>query len=58
MQKGARISQAALNCRINSKNINELASMEIADIISEIRYIDNDTLLLSKILIVYFIIIF
>jgi excinuclease UvrABC ATPase subunit len=35
--KGARLSQAALNSRINGYNIAELASMEIGDLIPVIR---------------------
>jgi excinuclease UvrABC ATPase subunit len=31
--KGARLSQAALNCRINGKNIAELSSLEITELI-------------------------
>lgn len=39
--KGARLSQAALNCRINGKNIAELSSMEVADLITFLDSIDD-----------------
>lgn len=39
--RGARLSQAALNCRINGLNIAELSSMEIAQLIRVIREIDD-----------------
>ncbi|WP_042161120.1 ATP-binding cassette domain-containing protein [Paenibacillus gorillae] len=38
---GARLSQAALSCRINGHNIAELASMEVGQLIQVIREIDN-----------------
>jgi excinuclease ABC A subunit len=37
--KGARLSQAALNCKINKKNIAELAAMEITELINELNTI-------------------
>ncbi|MGD0752484.1 MAG: excinuclease ABC subunit UvrA [Anaerolineales bacterium] len=39
--KGARLSQAALNCKINGYNIADLASMEIDDLIEIIRDIND-----------------
>jgi excinuclease UvrABC ATPase subunit len=39
--KGARLNQAALNCRINGYNIAEMASMEVDDLIEVIRQIDD-----------------
>jgi excinuclease UvrABC ATPase subunit len=39
--KGARLSQAALSCKINGYNIAELASMEAGDLIQVIREIDD-----------------
>lgn len=39
--KGARLSQAALNCRIDGWNIAELAAMEVDDLIEVLRAIDN-----------------
>ncbi|MCP1311517.1 ATP-binding cassette domain-containing protein [Paenibacillus tyrfis] len=38
---GARLSQAALNCRINGHNIAELSSMEVGHLIRVIREIDD-----------------
>ncbi|GKU78926.1 excinuclease ABC subunit UvrA [Paenibacillus sp. L3-i20] len=38
---GARLSQAALNCRINGLNIAEMSSMEVGGLIRIIREIDN-----------------
>ncbi|MFC4801740.1 ATP-binding cassette domain-containing protein [Neobacillus sp. GCM10023253] len=38
---GARLSQAALNCRINGLNIAEMSSMEVGQLIRVIREIDN-----------------
>lgn len=38
---GARLSQAALNCRINGHNIAELSSMEVGRLICIIREIDD-----------------
>ena len=39
--KGARLSQAALNCKINGYNIADLSSMEIDDLIEIIRHIND-----------------
>ncbi|TDF90103.1 ATP-binding cassette domain-containing protein [Paenibacillus piri] len=39
--RGARLSQAALNCRINGLNIAELSSMEVGQLIRVIREIDD-----------------
>ncbi|MFB0840591.1 ATP-binding cassette domain-containing protein [Paenibacillus oleatilyticus] len=39
--RGARLSQAALNCRINGHNIAELSSMEVGHLIRVIREIDD-----------------
>ena len=39
--KGTRLSQAALSCRINGRNIAELAAMEIDDLIEVIRAIKD-----------------
>lgn len=38
---GARLSQAALNCRINGYNIAELSSIEVGRLIAVIREIDD-----------------
>jgi excinuclease UvrABC ATPase subunit len=38
---GARLSQAALSCRINGYNIAELSAMEIGELIHVIQQIDN-----------------
>jgi excinuclease UvrABC ATPase subunit len=38
---GARLSQAALNCRINGLNIAEMSSMEVGQLIRFIREIDD-----------------
>ncbi|MFB5675128.1 ATP-binding cassette domain-containing protein [Paenibacillus terreus] len=38
---GARLSQAALGCRINGLNIADLSSMEVGQLIHDIREIDN-----------------
>jgi len=38
---GARLSQAALSCRINGFNIAEMSSMEVGQLISVIREIDD-----------------
>jgi excinuclease UvrABC ATPase subunit len=38
---GARLSQAALSCRINGHNIAELCAMEVDDLIEVIRAIDD-----------------
>lgn len=37
---GARLSQAALSCKINGYNIAELAAMEVGDLVEVIRTID------------------
>jgi excinuclease UvrABC ATPase subunit len=39
--KGARLSQAALSCKINGYNIAELSAMEVGDLIHVIREIDD-----------------
>ncbi len=39
--KGARLSQAALSCKINGDNIADLAAMEVDDLIDVIRAIDH-----------------
>lgn len=39
--RGARLSQAALGCRINGLNIAELSSMEVGQLIRVIREIDD-----------------
>lgn len=39
--KGARLSQAALDCRIDGYNIADLSSMEIVELIDVIQTIDN-----------------
>jgi excinuclease ABC A subunit len=39
--KGARLSQAALNCRINGKNIAELSAMEITDLVAVLNEIND-----------------
>ena len=39
--KGARLSQAALSCKINGRNIGELAAMEVDDLIELIRAIQD-----------------
>lgn len=39
--KGARLSQAALNCRIDGWNIAEMASMEVDDLIEIVRAIEH-----------------
>ncbi|WP_168118986.1 excinuclease ABC subunit UvrA [Paenibacillus sp. HB172176] len=38
---GARLSQAALGCRINGRNIADMASMEVGELIRVIREIDD-----------------
>ncbi len=38
---GARLSQAALNCRINGLNIAEMSAMEVGELIRIIREIDD-----------------
>lgn len=38
---GARLSQAALACKINGKNIAELSSMEVADLISFLQTVED-----------------
>ncbi|KPV57376.1 thiamine ABC transporter permease [Paenibacillus sp. A3] len=39
--RGARLSQAALSCRINGLNIAELSSMEVGQLIRVIREVDD-----------------
>src|SRR2546423_2441592 len=39
--KGARLSQAALSCRINGHNIAELSAMEVDELIEVIRAMNN-----------------
>ena len=39
--KGARLSQAALSCKINGRNIAELSAMEITDLISSLQLITD-----------------
>jgi len=39
--RGARLSQAALNCRINGHNIADMSSMEVGKLIRVIREIDD-----------------
>jgi excinuclease UvrABC ATPase subunit len=39
--RGARLSQAALNCRINGLNIAEMSSMEVGQLIRAVREIDD-----------------
>lgn len=39
--KGARLSQATLNCRINGRNIAEMSAMEVGQLILAIREIDD-----------------
>ena len=39
--KGARLSQAALGCEINGRNIAQLAAMEVGELIEVIRAIDE-----------------
>lgn len=41
--RGARLSQAALSCRINGMNIAEMSSMEVGQLIRVIREIDEPT---------------
>lgn len=41
--KGARLSQAVLNCRIGGHNIAELAAMEVDDLIEVVRAISEPT---------------
>jgi excinuclease UvrABC ATPase subunit len=41
--KGARLSQAALSCRINGYNIADLSAMEVDELIEVIRGIDDPT---------------
>lgn len=38
---GSRLSQAALSCKINGRNIAELCAMEVGDLIEVIRAIDD-----------------
>ncbi len=39
--KGARLSQAALNCKINKKNIAELSALEITELISTLNTVTD-----------------
>lgn len=39
--KGARLSQAALNCKINDKNIAEMSSMEVSDLLLLVNEIED-----------------
>ena len=39
--KGARLNQAALNCRINGLNIADMCRMEVGDLIPELEKIDD-----------------
>ncbi|HEX7058039.1 MAG TPA: excinuclease ABC subunit UvrA, partial [Bacilli bacterium] len=39
--RGARLSPAALNCRINGRNIADMSSMEVGQLIRVIQEIDN-----------------
>ena len=39
--KGARLNQAALNCRINGYNIAQLAALEVDELIEVVREIDD-----------------
>lgn len=39
--RGARLNQAALSCRINGRNIAEMSSMEVGQLIHVIREIDD-----------------
>ena len=39
--KGARLSQAALKCKINGKNIAELSAIEVTDLITFLKGIDG-----------------
>ncbi|RJE87056.1 excinuclease ABC subunit UvrA [Paenibacillus sp. 1011MAR3C5] len=39
--RGARLSQAALSCKINGRNIAEMSSMEVGQLIRVIREIDD-----------------
>jgi excinuclease UvrABC ATPase subunit len=39
--KGARLNQAALNCKINGYNIAQLAALEVDELIEVVREIDN-----------------
>lgn len=41
--KGARLSQAALSCKIKGYNIAQLAAMEVGDLLTIIRAIDDPT---------------
>lgn len=38
---GSRLSQAALSCKINGRNIAELAAMEVGDLVEVIKEIDD-----------------
>lgn len=39
--KGSRLSQSALNCKINSRNIAELSSMEIAELVNFLKKVSD-----------------
>lgn len=39
--KGARLSQAALSCRINGMNIAEMAAMEVSDLVEVVKHIED-----------------
>jgi excinuclease UvrABC ATPase subunit len=41
--KGARLSQAALSCRIKGMNIAEMAAMEVSDLAEVVKQIDDPT---------------
>jgi excinuclease UvrABC ATPase subunit len=41
--KGARLSQAALNCRIDGRNIAELAAMEVGDLLGYLQTLSGPT---------------
>ncbi|HEY0611038.1 MAG TPA: excinuclease ABC subunit UvrA, partial [Chitinophaga sp.] len=38
---GARLSQAALSCRINGMNIAEMAAMEVSDLVEAVKHIED-----------------
>jgi len=40
---GARLSQAALSCRINGMNIAEMAAMEVSDLVTVVKQIQDAT---------------
>lgn len=39
--KGARLSQAALSCRIDGMNIAEMAAMEVSDLVEVVKHIED-----------------